>query len=146
MKPSGIRPSSGDDTCDRLPWYSLIERRRDGRPGLEILRDGRPLTDGPSGQPFLLNPDQARMLLTALREIRQFLSSGGALPISEHPLMTRSRIWQCECAIECQGGDGQGPPRLGIVSGNDRLDLGLEHARAVLFLEAEIEYFVFAHF
>ncbi len=153
MKPNETRPSAYDDGGDRPPWYSLIELRKDGEPFVEILRDGLPLADGRpgSGDHFRLNAERARMLLTVLREIRQFVTSGGELPRAGRPQVVRSRLWQCECTIERGDGYRHGnvvhvEPCLTIVCGDERLDIGLDRARAVLFLEADIEYFVFSHF
>ena len=153
MKPNETRPSAYDDGGDRPPWYSLFELRKDGEPFVAVLRDGLPLADGRpgSGDHFRLNAERARMLLTVLREIRQFVTSDGALPGAGWPQVVRSRLWQSECTIERVDGCGRGnerhaEPCLRIVSGDERLDIGLEQARAVLFLEADIEYFVCSHF
>jgi len=153
MKQSGTRLSPVGDESDRPPWYSLVELRKDSEPFLEVLRDGLPLVDRlqGSGDHFWLNAVRARMLLTVLREIRQFVTSGGELPATGRPQLVHSRLWQCECTIERVDGYRRGnvvhvEPCVTIVCGDERLDIGLDRARAVLFLEADIEYFVFSHF
>lgn len=153
MKRTGTRSSPVGDERDHQPRYSLVELRKDGEPFLEVLRDDLPLADRSqgSGDHFRLNAVSARMLLTVLREIRQFVRSGGMRPVTESPQGVSSRLWQCECTIERVDGDGRGnerhvEPYLHIVCGDERLDIGLDRARAVLFLETDIEYFVLRHF
>ncbi|HEB67662.1 MAG TPA: hypothetical protein ENI93_06930 [Gammaproteobacteria bacterium] len=153
MKPNETRPSAYDDGGDRPLRYSLIELRKDGEPFLEVLQDDMPLADRSqgSGDHFRLNAVSARMLLTVLREIRQFVRSGGMRPVTESPQGVSSRLWQCECTIERVNGGGCGnerhvEPYLRIVCGDERLDIGLDRARAILFLETDIEYFVLRHF
>jgi hypothetical protein len=128
---------------------SLHELNHKGRPYVEIRRNGEPFFPiGSSKKKFQFGRYKALMLLTCREEINRFASTGGREPKSNIEICENNGpyIQICTCtkydSFETSFGMIVHKPYLRIESNGISIGFGVEKARSIVQLMAEIEEFV----